>query len=211
MIGKKNLKGLVIGLSFLAFLLSQLILAIAQDTLPKALLPNLENYGFKLTKVVEMIQSDWMKSVASITEQFNIPGMSPEIAGQLTEQFNFPLLSAAGNYTKNDNERIAIDVYKFENEKNSRKWFDSQVSKKKELEDLFKAKATTAKLEKTQINGKEAYCFTFGSSDLKAQAKPGYETSLFWQNEEYFFDIKFYSMNPWPQTEAVKVANEIKP
>ncbi len=205
----KGQQEFLIGLLFLVFSLSQSIFAMAEDVLPKALLPDLENYGFELTKVIEMTQSDWMGLSANLGKQFGISGSDPSVLEQLKEQLNFPLFSATGSYSKTNKERIAIHVYKFENERNSRKWFDSEVTKKKELETLLKTTATTAKLERTQVNGKEAYCFTYGSSNSKAQTNPGYETSLFWQKGVYFFDAKFYSQAPWPQTEAGKIANEI--
>ncbi len=208
----KGQQGFLIGLLFLVFSLSQSIFAMAEDVLPKALLPDLENYGFKLTKVVEMTQSDWMKSVANITEQFNIPGISPGMAGQLKEQFNFPLLSATGRYSKNDKERIAIDVYKFGNETNAQKWLNKQIEGNKELESQFKTSVIKAKLEKIKVNGKEAHYFIFGSSDpaINKNKEFYYETTVYWQSGIYFFQLKFYAQNPWPQAEAVNVANEIK-
>lgn len=169
----------------------------------KDLFPKLEKYGFKLQEITEMTQSEFIGLGTEVGEQFGIT-----VPQQALEE-RFPLLSAFGEYKKND-ERLKIEIFKFAEKSKTEYWFNKEITDSKELESMFKTSSVIAKLEKIEINNKEAYYFIFGSSDTKLQAKPGYETSLFWQNDIYVFSLKFYSEEPWLKMEAVQIAEEIK-
>ena len=142
---------------------------------PIELLPELGKYGFETKKTIEMTQDEWIDLYMNIGTEYGIGILEKEDI----EKLNPPMLSVIREYKRND-ETLSIKIYKFENEKNAKKWFNSEVDKLEELRVLLKnSKKLSLDIKEVKIQNCESYYSVYGYGTEETN----YESSVFGYKE----------------------------
>jgi len=164
----------------------------------KTLLPKLDSYGFKTQELNELNKEELSKFYGGVAKQFNIS------TGGMEEQI--PVGMAIGKYEKG-NRTISIKILKYRNKKIVVEEVNRQVENSKKMQSMFQRGTSSLewKLKQVIVSGHSAYYQIFGGGPYRQK----YETKLFWANGLHLFEVTSHGEGPWPEGEAIKIAEEI--
>lgn len=167
----------------------------------KTLLPDLDGYSFELA--IDLNKETLVKMHQNVAKQFGIPIPMKSIE----EEKSYPIERVIGRYEKGD-KSIVIGIDKFINEKFAKKELNRRVESAKESRSMFQRtnSSTEFKVKQTTVRSYNAYYQVFGGGPYGQK----YETKLFWINGPYFFSVSSHREGPWPETEAIMIAEKIK-